>query len=320
MLKRTLSTANSTYTIIKNERGYFSGMALLVMLVIISCASNNQPSPQLNHPVITTTPYVLPSVALPVEGTVGPLTVLSDWNLIFADEFATDQLDKSRWVTCYWWVTDGCTILSNNELEWYQPDNVSVSGGKLILEARKQIITGWNGQVFPYTSGLVSTGRASSDLKEASRFSFQYGYVEIRAKIPAGQGLWPAFWMLPITHESRPEIDIMEILGHYPERITFHTHYLDSAGTKSDLSGEWIGSDFSQDWHTFGVDWQSDHVTWYVDGVERFKVTDPSAVPSEYMYIILNLAVGGDWPGAPDASTLFPNRFEIDYVHVYQHR
>lgn len=294
-------------------------LSISTLLLLYGCAIGQTQAP----PSFPTDP--VPSVTPAMTASLTPTPVIEispeipgNWKLVWSDEFEGTQLDTSRWTTCYWWADTGCTIISNNELEWYQPGNVTVQNGKLILEAREQQVEGLNGEIYPYTSGMVSSGRSSSELTESPRFSFQYGYVEMRAKIPAGQGIWPAFWMLPLTHVSRPEIDIMEILGHEPDTVKFYYHYVDSEGDRADSGGEWVGPDFSEDWHTFGVDWQPDRITWYVDGVQRFEFTDTSAISSEPMYILLNLAVGGDWPGAPDESTMFPSQYMIDYVRVFQ--
>lgn len=262
---------------------------------------------------------VLHSGIAPTVSPFKPEGADGQWDLVFADEFNGPALDKSRWTTCYWWDQHGCTIVTNNELEWYQPGNVSIQDGKLVLQAMRQDVQGLDGKTYPYTSGMVSSGRASSDLSQSPGFAFQYGFAEIRARIPQGKGLWPAFWMLPITHQSKPEIDVMEILGDNTKQTHMNYHYVGFNQEEADASAKWDGPDFSQDWHTFGVDWEPDQITWYVDGVVRFKFTEASYIPAEPMYLLLNLAVGGDWPGNPDGSTAFPSNYEVDYLRVYQH-
>jgi beta-glucanase (GH16 family) len=247
-----------------------------------------------------------------------PYQQAGEWEIMFRDEFNGTELDRNKWVTCYWWDEDGCTNLGNNELQWYQPENVLVEDGNLILRALEQPIIGYQGQEFPYTSGMVTTASLDHDHPEHASFTFQYGFAEIRAKVPAGQGLWPAFWTLPIDYTSKPEIDILEILGHEPDAIHFAVHYLDEDG-ESDNEGEWWrgGPDFSQDWHIYAVDWQEDRIIWYVDGIERWRFTDMDHMPATPLYLLLNLAVGGDWPGSPDETTEFPADFLIDYVRVW---
>lgn len=239
--------------------------------------------------------------------------------LLFGDEFNGSSLDKSRWTTCYWWDNNGCTIASNNELEWYQPGNDLVTNGSLILQAQKQQVRASNSSTYNYTSGMVTTGPARYDQSAPSGFAFQYGYAEIKAKIPAGVGYWPAFWLLPTTRNSLPEIDVMEIIGSDPTTTHMHFHYTNSSGTEMDSGADWTGPDFSAGWHTFGVDWQPNAMIWYVDGVERRRFTDTNYIPKQPMYLLANLAVGGDWPGSPNAQTAFPGNFEIDYIRVWDH-
>ena len=241
----------------------------------------------------------------------------SNWNLVFEDEFNGTSLDTNKWTTCYWWDRDGCTNLGNNELEWYQPDDVLVCGGTVKLRAQRREITAWDGTTYDYTSGMITTGRESSDKTLPAKFLFQYGYAEIRARIPMGKGLWPAFWLLPATHISRPEIDVMEILGDEPNTVHMNFHYLNADESRGDSGKVWTGTDFFTGWHTIAVDWQPDYIIWYVDGIERWRFMDAARVPSEPLYLIANLAVGGDWPGSPDASTPFPSYFEIDYIRVW---
>jgi beta-glucanase (GH16 family) len=240
--------------------------------------------------------------------------------LLFADEFDRPNLDTARWVPTYWWGDKGCTISTNGELEWYQPDDVQVSDGVLRLKAEKRPAVGAEGKIYEYTSGVVTTGKACWQDPTADKFTFQYGYAEIRARIPKGQGLWPAFWLLSADQEWPPEIDVMENLGHRPNVTYMTVHYPGADGKEASNGHKWSGPDFSAGWHTFGADWQPNAIIWYVDGVERGRYTDAAHIPAEPMYLLLNLAVGGTWPGAPDASTIFPAYYDIDYVRVWSSR
>ncbi len=244
------------------------------------------------------------------------------WRLVFADDFEETELEPAQWTTCYWWGKDGCTIATNNELQWYQPSNVRVDNGVLMLQARQMSITNDEGKHFDYTSGMISSGHVDWEKSTPPRYAFQYGYAEIRARVPAGKGLWSAFWLLPTSNESLPEIDVLEVLGHQPDQIEMNFHYQAAKlGDKEIVraySGDWRGTDFSQGWHTFGVDWQSDHLIWYVDGVERMRYRQEQFIPDQPMYLISNLAVGGDWPGQPDITTRFPATLQIDYIRVWQ--
>ena len=120
--------------------------------------------------------------------------------------------------------------------------------------------------------------------------------------------------MMPASYNDLiGELDVMEAIGSDISRANFVVHR-----NGLDEGHEWLGPDLSEDFHTFGVDWQADHVSWYVDGVERARTTDPALICPEAMYPILNLAVGGDWPGTPDATTAFPASMEVEFVRVWQ--
>ncbi|MBN1426968.1 MAG: glycoside hydrolase family 16 protein [Anaerolineae bacterium] len=247
-----------------------------------------------------------------------PLGQPGNWQLLFNDEFEGQSIDRSRWTVCYWWDDEGCTNLGNHELEWYTPNNVLVQNGILRLRAQSQEFETKDGAIYPYTSGMVTTGPARYDEPEKLGFAFQTGYAEIRARSPRGDGLWPAFWLLPIDLTSKPEIDVMEFLGSEPNRVEMHIHYLIGPDTAQSSGEDWIGPDFSTDWHTFAIDWRSDRVVWLVDGIERWRFTEQAYIPATDMYLLLNLAVGGDWPGPPGPDTVFPCYFDIDYVRVWQ--
>jgi beta-glucanase (GH16 family) len=240
------------------------------------------------------------------------------WKKVFSDEFDGSDLNLDKWTTCYWWNENGCTNLGNEELEWYQPENVRVAKGSLILQAKPQTVVGYKGKPFSYTSGMVTTGRDYSELPRRPRFEFTHGLIEIRAKLPAGKGIWPALWLLPSTRESRPEIDIIEVLGDNPNLFHMHVHYIDSHGKKISVGQTVRTVDLTKDWHVYGLQWTSKTVVWYLDGKEIWRWADKANVPREPLYLLMNLAVGGKWPGAPNASTRFPSEFLIDYVRIWQ--
>jgi parallel beta-helix repeat protein len=232
------------------------------------------------------------------------------WNLAFGNEFDGTALNPTTWHTCFWWATLTCTIGSNNELELYNPADAYLAGGNLRLRAQKQDMVGWNGALYHYTSGLAMTG--GRKYEKPPGFTFTYGYAEARVKLPKGKGLWPAFWMLPASYNSRPEIDILEARGSNTNRVNFNLHFPNVVTGSS-----YTGPDFSAGYHTFAVDWQPTALIFYVDGVERWRYTG-AEIPSEPEYLVLNLAVGGDYDGAPDASTPFPSYLDVDYVRVWQ--
>jgi beta-glucanase (GH16 family) len=248
----------------------------------------------------------------------GPPGDIADWELVFSDEFDGGELDDDRWTTCYWWDRGGCTNLGNNELEWYLPDNVWVEDGNLILEAREEKVRG-DGETYPYTSGMVTTGRTDPEGRDGDRFSLTYGYIEVRARIPSGKGLWPAVWLLPSDHTSVPEIDVMEVLGHAPDTLEMHYHSRVDGDEQSDGTDVRV-DDLSKDFHTYAVEWTENEIIWVLDGEEMWRFSDRERVAdsNEPLYLLINLAVGGNWPGSPDENTVFPARMLIDHVRIWQ--
>lgn len=234
-----------------------------------------------------------------VESTITPLSHDNHkWRLIWSDEFNQDCLDKSKWNIEEW------PAEKNKELQYYSPQNVSVKADMLVLMSKNEPYKGRN-----YTSGAVHT---------QGKFDFLYGKAEIRAKLPAGQGVFPAFWMMADNQDTwLPEIDILEMLGHKPNEIWMVTHWLDTNNTLKSTSSTFVGPNFSEDFHLFSVEWTPNSITWFIDDVERF--TTREFVPDEHMYLYINTAIGGNWPGSPDHTSEFPVKYEIDYVRVYQH-
>jgi beta-glucanase (GH16 family) len=138
----------------------------------------------------------------------------------------------------------------------------------------------------------------------------------MRARMPNGRGFWPAFWLLPQTREWPPEIDVLEVLGHDTATLYTTMHYKTEGSPHLSYGhSTYTPFDLSRGFHTYAVDWEKDLVVWYFDGVEVFRVM--SNVPAQPMYLIANLAVGGDWPGSPNEDTVFPGYLEIDYIRVY---
>ena len=239
-------------------------------------------------------------------------------SLFFADEFNAPRVDASRWNRCHWWGPTGCTIAGNNELEWYTPEQVDQRRGSLRLTAARSSTLGANGKRYDYRSGMVTTGSVAQKGSPA-KFAFQYGYLEARVRIPSGAGLWPALWLLPASNRSRPEIDIFEIRGSRTDAMSMHLHTINDRGNRRSSGEHWTGPDLAVGWHVFTLDWQPGSLRWLVDGKEAWQVVGDE-VPSEPMYIVANLAVGGDWPGPPTPATAFPSTFFIDYIRVWGDR
>jgi beta-glucanase (GH16 family) len=227
---------------------------------------------------------------------------------VWSDEFTGDRLDALKWGTCYPFSVDqsACTNTGNvgeyAEAQCYTPGNVHVAGGRLVLTARHGT-KACDGLTKQYTSGLVQAH---------DRHDFTYGYVEMRAKVPSGSGMWPAFWLVASDFSWPPEIDVMEMFGSGTRPTSSH-HNLHRPGRPTaefahELSG---GSTFDSAFHVFALDWQASSLSWYVDGQLVHRVTDD--VPAVPMYPVVNLALR-DTLVTPDA---VPAQLLVDYVRIY---
>jgi beta-glucanase (GH16 family) len=238
------------------------------------------------------------------------------WRLVWSDEF--EQPDGSSPDTNKWRFDLGGGGWGNNEWQYYtsRTNNARIEGGCLIIEARQENYQGSN-----YTSAR---------LKTQGRASWLYGRFEARIQIPRGQGIWPAFWMLGtnIASVGWPdcgEIDIMENIGREPSTVHGTVHGPGYSGGGG-ISGAYVlpgGGAFADDFHVFAVEWTTNRIEWFVDGQRYFTVT-PASLPSgaawvfdRPQFLLLNVAVGGNWPGYPDGTTVFPQRMRVDYVRVY---
>jgi beta-glucanase (GH16 family) len=247
---------------------------------------------------------------------------LAGYKLVWSDEF--NGQDASAPDSSKWTVEQGADKWGNNELEYYtgRPENVQVKGGNLLITARKEVY-GADASRKNYTSGR---------LKTQGHFSQTYGRFEARVKIPAGQGMWPAFWMLgdDITATGWPgcgEIDIMENIGKEPGTVHASLH---GSGTKlptTDFTAPFAlraGKTFAEDFHVYAVEWEPEAIRFYVDEhlystFKRGQWPEGQKWVFDHPYfLILNLAVGGDWPGSPDETTNFPKEMLVDYVRVYR--
>lgn len=264
---------------------------------------------------------ILPGSTAPNSSLV-PSGVEPPGPLVWSDEFdgpAGTAPDQQKWVHDV-----GGNGWGNGELQFYTEDgtNAALDGeGNLMITARQEQAAGRSCHYGPcrYTSARLST---------ADRFSQAYGRFEARLKVPAGRGLWPAFWMLGenLNRDGWPlsgEIDVMENVGSEPRTVWASLHgpgySRDQAVTGSYSLPE--RQQLSDGFHVFAVDWAPDSITWYVDGKATFRTTRAD-VPGPWVFdheffLILNLAVGGSWPGAPDAATDFPQALLVDYVRVY---
>ncbi len=231
--------------------------------------------------------------------------------LVWRDEFDGNAIDSDSWtheIGGHGW--------GNNELQFYtdRAENSFVSDGKLVIEARKENFSGRQ-----YTSARLIT---------AGKREFQYGRIDIRAKLPEGQGIWPALWMLGSNFWTTGwpncgEIDIMEILGQEPNKVYGTVHWGDQAGNHAEFGGSTTLSNgkFSDQFHVFSIIWDNEKIRWYLDDQLYHTIDITPATLSEFhqpFFFIFNVAVGGNWPGSPDASTQFPQRMYVDYIRVFQ--
>ena len=234
------------------------------------------------------------------------LQAQTTWQLIWSDEFLGDALNPSNWSHEF-----GNGGWGNNEWQYYTnvSENIEVSQGQLKITARHE--------------GAGATEYTSARIITKELFDFEYGKIEARMKLPMGQGLWPAFWMLGanIDQVSWPtcgEIDVMEHVNN--EYATHGAVHWDNNGHT--FVGGGANTDPTQ-YHVYGVIWEEDLIRWFVDGVQFYQFTIQASNNSDDafhhpMFLLLNLAVGGNWPGYPDASTPFPASMYVDYVRVYQ--
>lgn len=252
-----------------------------------------------------------------------PPVTTGTYTLVWSDEFNTtngSQPDASKWN-----YDTGGNGWGNNELEYYtsRAQNAQIQNGNLVITAQQEIYTGPDGVTRNYTSAR---------LKTQNLFSQAYGRFEARIKIPKGQGIWPAFWMLgnDISSAGWPqcgEIDIMENIGKEPGTIHGSLHGPSTVALTSDMTSSIslaAGQNFSDDFHLYAVEWEPGSVRFYVDA-NLYATFTSSQWPAggkwvfdHPFFIILNVAVGGNWPGPPDATSTFPQTMLIDYVRVYK--
>jgi beta-glucanase (GH16 family) len=270
--------------------------------VLAACATTPS-TPSVTAPPIPTLP---PTIApTPTYGWNS-----QGWNLVWSDEFNGTTIDPRNWTYDF-----GGNGWGNSEFETYtnRPENARVENGKLIIEARQD--------------PNIGNGYTSARLKTQGLQQFQYGRIEARMKLPSGQGIWPAFWMLGDKGgwPQSGEIDIMEYIGKTPDTIYQTVHGPGYSGAKGIGTHSRPGVDsLKNDFHVYAVEWQPVEIRWYVDDQQVFKVT-PAQIPTgtqwvfdHPFFIILNVAVGGGWPGFPDSTTVFPQQLQVDYVRVYQ--
>ena len=238
------------------------------------------------------------------------------YQLVWSDEFDGTTLDLGKWEPQ---IGTGCPSLcgwGNNELQYYRAENATVSGGLLTISAKEEAFGGK-----AYTSARLRT----KDLGD-----WRYGRFEMRAKMPIGRGIWPAFWMLPTdeVYGGWPfsgEIDILEYLGQDPSRIFGTLHYGGPFSTFVSTATTLSSGTFHDGFHEFALEWDPHEIRWYLDGQlyacnsHWFSANGEYPAPfDQRFHLLLNMAVGGNLPGSPDASTVFPQELVVDWVRVWQ--
>ncbi|TYP79167.1 RICIN domain-containing protein [Paenibacillus methanolicus] len=231
------------------------------------------------------------------------------YNLAWSDEFNGTSIDQNNWS---FEIGNGSGGWGNNELEYYtnRPENARVESGNLVIEARKENYGGM--------------GYTSARLKSQGKKSFKYGRIEARIKMPKGQGLWPAFWTLgsdigTVGWPKSGEIDIME---HVNNENNTHGYIHWDVNGHAQYGGASHAVDVTQ-YHVYSVEWTSSAIKWFIDGVQFKEANIANNVNSteefhKDHFLLLNMAVGGNWPGSPDGATAFPAKMYVDYVRVYQ--
>ena len=244
-------------------------------------------------------------------------TSYAGYTLLWSDEFDQAQLNPATWS---YETGDGCPALcgwGNNELQYYSSsaDNLFFQDGKMIIEARAEKFGGKD-----YTSSRIKT---------QGKKAFKFGRIDIRALLPVGKGVWPAFWMLPEDNvfggwPRSGEIDMMEYLGSEPSKVLGTLHYGPGPGSTYLTKTTTLPSGtFNDKFHVFSLEWEEDEIRWYIDQnlyatINRADIGNNNYPFNERFFFIINMAVGGNLPGSPDASTVFPQHLIVDYIRVYQ--
>jgi beta-glucanase (GH16 family) len=297
----------------------------LVALLLAGCQNIEEAAPT-SPPTATLLPTPTPvptATAIPTSTPIAtpppaPVSAEEGWELVWRDEFEGDSIDPVNWT-----YDIGGWGWGNGEAQYYtdRPENARVENGLLVIEARQEKF-----EDSYYTSARLITQGLQS---------FQYGRIEARIKVPVGAGLWPAFWMLGSDFRRNPddpfdsnwphvgEVDIMEYVGREPDLVMGTAHGPGYSGAMG--LGRWNRQDYAiaDDFHTFAVEWDESGISWFYDGDPYFTLTpeivgDREWVFDKEFFLILNLAVGGQFGGTIGLDTKFPTNLYVDYVRVYQ--
>ena len=247
-------------------------------------------------------------VKIPTNGYDAPLSY-PGYTLVWEDNFDGSIL-ANHWTHE---IGRGDNGWGNWELQYYKAENTTVANGYCIIEAKQESFSGAN-----YTSSRLVTQGAKT---------FRYGRIDIRAALPEGQGIWPALWMLggnfnQVGWPACGEIDIMEIVGHEPNRVHGTVHWADDNNNWANYGGyKNSQTDLSEEFNVFSIVWDETQIRWLLNDVQYHVIDISPASLDEFrenFFFIMNVAVGGNWPGSPDATTVFPQRMLVDYIRVHQ--
>ena len=281
----------------------WAGASFVLALSLVACTENKS----------TPTPAPTPVAA---EVNADPRDYAQYTEMVWNDEFTGSAIDPAKWA-----YETGGGGWGNNELEYYtsSSENSYINNGNLVIEAKRQAQGGRD-----YTSARMLT---------KGKQSFKYGRIDVRAKLPQGQGLWPAIWMLgaDIDQNNWPkcgEIDMMELRGQQPNKFLTTMHFSKPDGSHELKGGPdqtLANGNFSDDFHVFSSVRSKNQIRFYLDGNLYYTFTNGDVGSNNYpfnnpFFMLLNVAVGGDFLGNPDATTVFPQQMQVDYVRYYQYK
>ena len=264
-----------------------------------------------------------------------PVASGKQWTVAYFEEFNGTALDTTKLTPCFDWNFGDCTASFNSGKERYLPSQVRISNGtaKLVAEPLSPPYPNnacYQG-VCTYKAGLVSTARPQANNGSGYLFPFTYGYIEARMKFPGTPGFFTAFWMLPTNPNFtyNTEIDIVEILGGFPDTIFMNYHYNGRSSNYTPNNGLHNNGacpvrNYSTDFVRFGLDWQSTHLAWYIDGIKCGQFNgNSSTIESGPMQVILHMMIDHQWQrdwGSVLSSQTLVRQLEVDYIRIYQQR
>lgn len=320
--------AGSDYTAASGTVSFLPGTSIASIKVTVTPSNLRAPNSafkvMLSNPVHATLATAQAAGVIENQGnnlgsdTTGYQTPVSyiGYKPLWSDEFTESTVN-----TNYWQYDLGNSGWGNNELECYTDSNATLANGFLTINVRQQNVT-YNGVTSHYTSTRMNT---------AGKFAFQYGRVDIRAKLPVQPGMWPALWFLGNNFGTAGwpgcgETDLMELIGSNPHQVVGSIHWLQANGQEGTLNNTYTlpgGADFSQKFHVFSLVWTATQITMYVDDLPYMSESKTSISSGTWpfdqpQFLIMNCAVGGNWPGPPTGQTTFPESMIIDYVRVFQ--